>query len=209
MLNVDLYGKLGVALAIIRQTPPGIPVDLFTRSLAKRIVSKRRLDVDLQKLDDEYLLLRQQDLLARLPTSSTLPSSYSLMDLTEFNHEELFARSPTNEYDYGDFAEKIVRLKNPSMSLKRDDLHFLFDLLGKSIRQLEFDRDVLPVDACLYAMQLIVSRLQTDHDRPYHLILELLPLIDQFLDLLFDQLEQTTEKHLDSLHQMLIVLSAC
>ena len=208
MLNVDLYAKLVLAVAIIRKTPRGIPVDLFTRSLAKRIFSKEIREKNVDKLNDEYLFLRQQDLLSRLERRTNLSSTYSLMDLSEFNHEEIFSRSNTNEYDYGDFVEKIFRLKTHSNSIKRDDLEFLFDFIGKSIRQIDVDRTILPLDICLYSTQIVVSRLQIDNDRPYHLILELLPLIDQFLDVLFDQLEQTNEKTLESIHQMIIVWSS-
>lgn len=208
MLNVDLYAKLVLAVAIIRKTPRGIPVDLFTRSLAKRIFSKEIREENLENLNDEYLFLRQQDLLSRLEPRMTLSSTYSLMDLSEFNHEEIFSRSNTNEYDYGDFVEKIFRLKTHSNSIKRDDLEFLFDFISKSIRQIDVDRTILPLDICLYSTQIVVSRLQIDNDRPYHLTLELLSLIDQFLDVLFDQLEQTNEKTFESIHQMIIVWSS-
>lgn len=199
ILNIDLFEKLSLAMAIIRNTPSGIEPDVFTRCLARRLVSR---DEQYHSLIDEYLIFRQEDLLSRLdPVRSTIPSSLSLMDI----NNELHRNSIKNEYEYGEFAEKICKLKEKTYRMKIDDIEFLLTTITKWLIN-DFDHRALPIDACLYTIHLIATNLKTDNDKPYHIVLDLLPMIDKFLDCLLDLLERTSENHFFHLHQMVVSL---
>ena len=199
VLNIDLFQKLSLAIAIIRNTPSGIKPDVFTRSLAKRLCP--RYD-QLHSILDEYLILRQNDLLSRLVSSrSTIPSSLSLMDINNESHRN----STKNEYEYGEFAEKVCKLKDKTYRMKIDDIEFLLNIITKWLLN-DPEHRTLPIDACLYTIQLIATNLKTDNDKPYHIVLDLLPMIDKFLDCLLDLLERTSENHFSHLHQMVVSL---
>jgi hypothetical protein len=204
VLNIDLFKKLSLAIAIIRNTPPGIKPDVFTRSLAKRLFPRlNRSDQLVFKLD-EYLILRQHDLLSRyLPSHSTLTSSISLMDLSTADD---LIKKPTKEYEYGEFAEKVFKLKDKNRQIKIDDVEFLLNTLTKWITTTDIDHRIIPTDACLYTIQLIANNLKTDNDKPYHIVLDLLPIIDKFIDCIFDILEHTVDNNVYYLHQMIISL---
>ena len=207
-LNVDLFKKLSLAIAIIRHTPPSITPEVFTRSLAKRLFPQPNRSRQLISLLDEHLLLRQQDLLSRfLPTRSTLTSSVSLMDFaTVIVNNDNSQQKLTNEYEYGEFAEKVLQLKDKKYQMKIDHIEFLLSTLTKWITHNDINHYTLPTDACLYTIQVIANHLKTDNDKPYHLVLDLLPMIDKFLDCLLDILEQTIDTNVDYLHQMIISL---
>jgi hypothetical protein len=200
VLNIDLFKKLSLAIAIIRNTPSGIKPDVFTRSLAKRLFPRLNRSSQL----DEYLILRQQELLTRfLPSNSTLTSSISLMDLTTADD---LNKKPTKEYEYGEFAEKVFKLKDKNRQIKIDDVEFLLNTLTKWITTTDLDYRILPIDACLYTIQIIANNLKTDNDNPYHIVLDLLPMIDKFLDGIFDILEHTADNNVYYLHQMIVSL---
>ena len=200
-LNVDLVQKLSLALVIIRNTPPGIKPEVFTRSLAKRLFPPPDRSAQLASLLDDQLFLRQQELLTRLP--SPLASSISFMDLSALTTVN---GQSSNEYEFGDFAEKVCQLRDQHYHLKVPDIEFLLQMLMKWLMNIDIDNRAFPVDACLYTVQIIATKLQTDHHKPYHLVLDLLPLIDTFLDSLLDKIEQTAEANVASLHQMIISL---
>ena len=203
-LNVDLVQKLSLALVIIRNTPPGIRPDVFTRSLAKSLFPPPDRSAQLVSLLDDHLLLRQQELLTRLlPPPSSFASSISLMDLSALNTVN---EQSSNEYEFGDFAEKVCQLKDEHYHLKVPDIEFLLQMLMKWLMNIDIDNRGLPVDACLYTVQVMATKLQTDDHKPYHLVLDLLPLIDRFLDCLLDRIEQTADKNVPHLHQMIISL---
>jgi len=207
LLNVDLFKKLSLAIAIIRNTPSGIKPDVFTRSLTKRLFPRPNRSNQLVSILNEYLILRQQDLLSRfLPSHSTISSSISFMDLTNatIDNNDLNKKS-INEYEYGEFAEKVWKLKDKKRPIKIDDIEFLLNTISKWIT-IDVDHRTLPTDACLYTIQLIANNLKTDNDKPYHIILDLLPMIDKFLDSIFDILEQIIDNHVYYLHQMIISL---
>jgi hypothetical protein len=207
LLNVDLFKKLSLAIAIIRNTPSGIKPDVFTRSLTKRLFPRPNRSNQLVSILNEYLILRQQDLLSRfLPSHSTISSSVSFMDLTNATIDNNDSnKKPINEYEYGEFAEKVWKLKDKKRPIKIDDIEFLLNTISKWIT-IDIDHRTLPTDACLYTIQLIANNLKTDNDKPYHIILDLLPMIDKFLDCIFDILEQIIDNHVYYLHQMIISL---
>ena len=196
-LNIDLFKKLSLAIAIIRNTPPGIKPDVFTRSLSKRLFPR----VNRSTILDEYLILRQEDILARFGSShSKISTSISLMDFSTSN------KNLTNEYEYGEFAEKVWKLKDKKRLIKIEDIEFLLHIITKWINKTDINRPILLTDACLYTIQLIANNLKTDNDKPYHIVLDLLPIIDKFLDFLFDILEHTIDRNVYYLHQMIISL---
>jgi hypothetical protein len=207
-LNIDLFGKLSLALAIIRNTPTGIQPDLFARSLAKRLFSTSNDSHRLMSLLDEHLLLRQRDLLTRLvPLHSSLSTSHSSMDVSMIlTSSDSHCLSSNNEYEYGDFAEKVCQLKARHYHLKIHDIEFLLNMLKKWIIVVDIDNRELAVDACLYTLQIIANKLQIDNDKPYHVVLDLLPLIDKFLDCLLDRIERTADDNIVYLQQMVIGL---
>jgi hypothetical protein len=210
VLNVDLFKKLSLAIAIIRNTPSGIKPDVFTRSLAKRLFPRPNRSNQLVTILDEHLILRQQDLLSRFIPSyhSTITTSISLMDFTTttIDNNDLNKKS-TNEYEYGEFAEKVCKLKDKNYQIKVDDIEFLLNTITKWITTLtDIDHHILPIDACLYTIQLIANNLKTDNDKPYHIVLDLLPIIDKFLDCILDILEHTRDNNVYYLHQMMISL---
>jgi hypothetical protein len=203
VLNVDLFKKLSLAIAIIRNTPSGIKPDVFTRSLAKRLFPQSNLSNQL----DEHLILRQQDILSRFISShSTITSSISFMDFTTATTDDNnnSNKKLTNEYEYGEFAEKVYKLKDKKYQIKVDDIEFLLNTITKWITDIE--HHILPTDACLYTIQLIANNLKTDNDKPYHIVLDLLPIIDKFLDCILDILEHTIDNNVYYLHQMIISL---
>lgn len=205
-LNVDLFRKLSLAIAIIRNIPSGIKPDVFTRSLAKRLFPRPNRSNQLVSILDEHLILRQQDLLSRfLPSHSTITSSISLMDFANAsidNHKKTI-----NEYEYGEFAEKVFKLKDKKRQIKIDDIEFLLNTITKWITTTtDIDHRRLLTDACLYTIQLISNNLKTDNDKPYHIVLDLLPMIDKFLDCILDILEHITDNNVYYLHQMIISL---
>lgn len=209
LLNVDLFKKLSLAIAIIRNTPPGIKPDVFARSLSKRLFPRTDRSRQLVSLLDEHLLLRQQEFLSRsMLVHPTLTSCISLMDLTNATAVEhpTSRQSLTNEYEYGEFAEKVCSLREAKRHMRITDIEFLLGTLSKWISAADVDQRTLPVDACLYAIQLIAHQLRTDNDKPYHIILDLLPMIDKFLDGLLDLLEHTNDGHAYCLQQMVISL---
>ena len=194
--NIDLYKKLSLAIVIIRNTPVGIKPDVFTRSLAKRLFPRLN-----HSIVDEHLILRQQNILSRLLSShSTITSSISLMDIATILNDT--NRKSTNEYEFGEFAEKVWKLKDKKYHLKIDDIEFLLNTIIKWIT----DHQTLPIDSCLYTIQLIANNFKTDNDKPYHIVLDLLPIIDKFLDCLIDLLEHTSENNVHYLHQMIVSL---
>jgi hypothetical protein len=151
---------------------------------------------------DEHLILRQQDILSRfLPSHSTMTSSISFMDFTiaTLDHNDS-NKKITNEYEYGEFAEKVWKLKDKKRQIKIDDIEFLLNTITKWITT---DVEILPMDAYLYTIQLIANNLKTDNDKPYHIVLDLLPMIDKFLDCI---LEHIADKNVSYLHQMIISL---
>jgi hypothetical protein len=201
VLNVDLFKKLSLAIAIIRNTPVGIKPDVFTRSLAKRLFPR----LNRSNQFDEHLILRQQDLLSRfLPSHSTITSSISLMDIATVPNDS--NTRATNEYEFGEFAEKVWKLKDKKYRIKIDDIEFLLNTITKWITTTDIDHQTLPIDACLYTIQLIANNLKTDNDKPYHILLDLLPIIDKFLDCILDILEHTIENNIYYLHQMIVSL---
>jgi len=203
VLNIDLFKKLSLAIAIIRNTPFGIKPDVFTCSLAKRLFPRSNRSSQLVSILDEHLILRQQDLLSRfLPSHSKIPSSISFMDFTIATNEN---KKPINEYEYGEFAEKVLKLKEKKYHMKIDDIQFLLNIITKWIIT-DLNHRILPIDACLYTIQLIANNLKTDNDKPYHIILDLLPIIDKFLDCILDILEHIIENNVYYLHQMIISL---
>ena len=206
VLNVDLFQKLSLAIAIIRNTPCGIKPDVFTRSLAKRLFPRHDHSNQLDAIVDEYLLLRQADLLSRLcfPSHSTIPASLSLMDISN----ESNPKSTHNEYEYGEFAEKVCKLKEKTYRMKIEDIEFLLNTIIKWLLN-DVEHRAFPIDACLYAIQLIASNLKTDNDKPYHIVLDLLPMIEKFLDSLLDLVERTREDQVVYLHQMIVSLGKC
>jgi hypothetical protein len=202
VLTVDLFKKLSLAVAIIRNTPSGIKPDAFTRSLAKRLFPRHQL----VSILDEHLILRQHDLLTRfLSSPSTLISSSSLMDFTSvtIDNDDLNKRI-TNEYEYGEFAEKVSQLKDKKHQMKVTEIEFLINTLTIWITTADIDNRKLPIDACLYTIQLIANNLKTDNDKPYHIVLDLLSMIDKFLDCILDLLEHTIDDNVYYLHQMII-----
>jgi hypothetical protein len=208
VLNVDLFKKLSLAIAIIRNTPLGIKPDVFTRSLAKRLFPRLNRSNQLISIVDEHLILRQQDLLSRVLSShSIISSSISLMDIATVANDS--NRKSTNEYQFGEFAEKVWKLKEKKYHLKIDDIEFLLNTITKWITTTDIDHQILPIDACLYTIQLIANNLKTDNDKPYHIVLDLLPIIDKFIDCILDLLEHTSENHIYYLHQMIVSLGQC
>lgn len=195
-LNIELFKKLAFALVIIRNTPKGIRSDVFTRSLAKRLYDRPSMIID------EYLVRRQDDLLSRLLKDSNgkLATSISMMDLTTLPNEKFRFND-----QYGQFADKVYKLKERKRFIKIDDIEILLDTISKWLVTNEL---ILPIDACLYTIQLIANQLKTDNDKPYHIILDLLPIIDKFLDCLFDILEQINRKNISFIHEMIISLSS-
>lgn len=195
-LNIELFKKLAFALMIIRNTPKGIRSDVFARSLAKRLCHR-------SNIIDEYLVRRQDDLLSRLDkqSDSKLTTSISMMDLTNLPNGKVRFND-----QYGLFADKVLKLKERKRLIKIDDIEILLDIISKWLTNNQWI--ILPIDACLYTIQLIANHLKTDNDKPYHLILDLLPLIDKFFDCLFDILEQINETHVDFIHEMIISLSS-
>jgi len=208
VLNVDLFKKLSLAIAIIRNTPSGIKPDVFTCSLAKRLFPRPNRSNQLISILDEHLILRQQDLLSRfLPSHSTLTSSVSLMDFTTVTTDNDDSNKKlTNEYEYGEFAEKLLKLKDKKHQIKIDDIEFLLNTLTKWIIKTDINHQTIPTDACLYTIQVIANNLKTDNDKPYHIVLDLLPIIDKFLDSILDILEHTIDYNVYYLHQMIISL---
>ena len=208
-INVDLFNKLSLAIAIIRNTPSGIKPDVFTRILAKRLFPKIQHSNHLVSVVDEHLILRQQDLLSRLNSfSSTFSSSISRMDCsTASNENDDLDKNSINEYEYGEFAEKVSQLKDRKYQIKVNEIEFLLNTLMKWITTtIDTNRRTLPIDACLYTIQIITSHLKTDNNKPYHIVLDILSIIDRFLDFLLDVLGHIADSHVDYLHQMIISL---
>ena len=207
-LNVDLFKKLSLAVTIIRNTPAGIKPEAFTRSLAKRVFPPPTRANQLASMLDEYLVLRQDDLLARLrplPPPSSLAASISFMDLSSFAGDS--PRKVTNEYEHGDFADKVLQLKDRNYTMKVADMEFLLGTLLKWITSSDVDQRALPTDACLYTIQLIANHLKTDTEKPYHIVLGVLPMIDTFLDGVIETIERARdETHVASLQQMIVSL---
>ncbi|CAF1318652.1 unnamed protein product [Rotaria sordida] len=211
IINFDLFKKLSLAIAIIRNTPDGIKPDVFTRILSKRLFPRSNHSSQLVSILDEHLILRQQDLLSRfLPSHSKLTSSISFMDFTIATIEnDNLNKSQTNEYEYGEFAEKVFQLKDRKHQIKIDDIEFLLNTLTKwIITTKDVNYQTIPINACLYTIQIIANNLKTDNDKPYHIVLDILPMIDKFLDCLFDILDHTTDNHLYFIHQMIISLAS-
>ncbi|CAF1329394.1 unnamed protein product [Adineta steineri] len=212
VLNVDLFKKLSLAIAIIRNTPSGIKPDVFTRSLSKRLFPRSNRSTQLVCLLNEYLILRQQDVLSRfLSSHSLLSSSISFMDLSIISSDQNdMNKKLTNEYEYGEFAEKVLKLKDKKYRIKIDDIEFLLNILTKWITttNINHHHQILPIDACLYTIQIIANHLKTDNDKPYHIVLDLLPIIDKFLDCILNILEHTLDKNVYYLHQMIISLAS-
>ncbi|CAF0927808.1 unnamed protein product [Adineta ricciae] len=209
-LNVNLFKKLSLAIAIIRNTPSGIKPDVFTRSLAKRLYPRSNRSNELVSLLDEHLILRQQNLLSRFVSNhSTLTSSISLMDITnaDTDHEQS-NKTTMNEYEYGEFAEKVLKIKNRTYHMKINDIEFLLNTLTKWITMSDIDHRTMPIDACLYTIQIVANCLKTDNDKPYHIILDLLPMIDKFIHSVFDLLEHTMDDNVNYLHQIIISLAS-
>ncbi|CAF1933985.1 unnamed protein product [Rotaria magnacalcarata] len=206
IVNIDLFKKLSLAIAIIRNTPDGFKPDVFTRILSKRLFPRADTSKQLSSLIDEHLILRQQDLLSRLlPSHSTLTSSNSFMDFTTTTENENLNKNITNEYEYGEFAEKIFQLKDQQHKIKIDDVEFLLNTLTKWMKNIE--HQTIPIDACLYTIQIIANNLKTDYDKPYHIVLDLLPIIDKFLDCLIDTIDHIEDHVVYVLHQMIISLA--
>lgn len=209
LINIDLFKKLSLAIAVIRNTPNGIKPDEFTRILSKRLFPHKSSSTTIEVILDEYLILRQQDLLSRfLPSHTILTSSISLMDLTNINENEDLNRNITNEYEYGEFAEKLLQLKDKNYKIKIEDIEFLISILTKWIQTTnDIDYRIIPFDTCLYAIQIIANHIKTDNDKPYHIILDLLPMIDKFIDILLDTIIHINDNYMNFIHQMIISLS--
>ncbi|UJR09887.1 hypothetical protein I4U23_014109 [Adineta vaga] len=211
ILNIDLFKKLSLAITIIRNTPPGIKPDVFTRNLAKRLFPQLNRSGQLITLLDEHLIRRQQDFLSRsISSHSKLSSSLSLMDFTNAfsDHDQQSNKKITHEYEYGEFAGKILKLKDKKYQIKITDIEFLLNTLTKWILTIDIDHRTLPIDACLFTIQIIANHLKTDNDKPYHLVLDLLPMIDKFIDGILDLLEHSMENNVGYLHQMIISLAS-
>ncbi|CAF2819631.1 unnamed protein product [Rotaria sp. Silwood2] len=207
LINVELFKKLSLAIAIIRNTPDGIKPDVFTRILSKRLFPRPNSSSQLVSILDEHLILRQQDIISRVfPSHSKLTSSISFMDFTTATIEnDDRNKKQTNEYEYGEFAEKVFQLKDRKYQIKIDDVEFLLNTLTKWIvTKTDIIHQTIPIDACLYTIQIIANNLKTDNDKPYHIVLDILPMIDKFLDCLFDLLDHITDNHIYFIHQMII-----
>ncbi|CAF1167547.1 unnamed protein product [Rotaria sp. Silwood1] len=211
IINVELFKKLSLAIAIIRNTPDGITPDVFTRILSKRLFPRSNHSSQLASILDEHLILRQQDLLSRfLPSHTKLTSSISFMDFTPatIDNDDL-NKKQTNEYEYGEFAEKVFQLKDKKYQIKIDDVEFLLNTLTKwIITTTDINYQTIPIDACLYTIQIIANNLKTDNDKPYHIVLDILPMINKFLDCLFDILDHITDNHVYFIHEMIISLAS-
>ena len=102
--------------------------------------------------------------------------------------------------------EKVCKLKDKKCQMKIDDIQFLLNIITKWITTTDINHQILPIDVCLYTIQLIANNLKTDNDKPYHIVLDLLPIIDKFLDCLLDILEHIIDNNVYYIHQMIISL---
>lgn len=200
-LNVEVFRKICLSIGLIRQVPSGLKVDVFTRCLSRKHFSRSEC------LIDEDLRDRQEKLLFRLDrTGRDLTKSFSSMDFC-CSQENSNSIRFNDEFQFGNFAEKIRQIKWKNCSLRLSDLEFLFNFIEKFVRtSSNVDHRTLPVDAFLFSIQILTNSLQFDNGKVFIPIFEILPFVERLIELLVEQIERVQQKLFNSFRTMLLSL---
>ncbi|CAF1637288.1 unnamed protein product, partial [Didymodactylos carnosus] len=197
-------------------TPNGIKPCDFTRALAKQLTNSKKvsLNEEFDNLNEQQLLLKQyllKESYGYFNGKHLLSTSLSSMELEQQQQQQDdIIRKHHNEYEYGDFIQKILFLKSTTTddtsNTIDDSINFVLNIMINWLEKHDYNSQSLPVDCYLYAIRVVTEVIE--FDKFYFIRDKIFLAIEQFVQKLLNILSQFINLALDvyCIKQMLITL---